>query len=245
MINLDNIKPYIKNISLNNLLSILSYHNIKTLNIRLVPIFANTASNSTILDIYTKNENIYIEINIFKIKIFSHLENNYQYYTQNNYINSIDCMKSGLKSLLYRYVFGSNLYQILTKKNIYLRTFSYNLTIDNMINNLYKLFAEDYVTIITYNKNLNIVSTKPSYTGKAYLNDIYLGSYIKFDTYTIDMNFIFISESARVRSINSIKEKIEFFKKNIYNIHIKINIKYNSIEESKGLLDYVGKLKLG
>lgn len=41
----------------------------------------------------------------------------------------------------------------------------------------YKQLAEDYTTIVDYERKIEVVANKPSMVGKSYIDSIYLGTY--------------------------------------------------------------------
>ena len=141
--------------SLNHLLYFLLHHNIDIVKIKLNPVLSCDVSGTAIANICRKNSFIYIDVNIFKIKIFAHLESLYITYLKNEDIASLEILKYSTQLLLYRYTFGSNELYRLMNKNIYIQKNIIDPPINRIIDILYKKLKESYCVCINYNKIFN------------------------------------------------------------------------------------------
>ncbi|AIT09613.1 hypothetical protein LO80_06315 [Candidatus Francisella endociliophora] len=241
-----NLRKIVNKLSINNLLYILINHDVDVEDIKLNPIFdAKTTVDATILNIYVAANKVHIDINVFKVRPFSKLENIYKRYETLNLKNALLAVEKGVKELLYRYVFGSNTYMKLTKQNIYIRAFESSLTIHNVISGLYRILAEDYLTIISHDKQIAAIPCEPSFVGDAQINEIHLGNFLRSYVHCITIKVIFLSLSSEKKNIEVVKNKVQKFVKEINNVNVKINIISSNIAQtSKEALSYIGDYHL-
>lgn len=234
--NIDKLNKISHKLSLNHLLRIFSVYNIPPQKMRFEPVLIDSTLSATILRISKKNERIYIDINIFKLKPFAELETKYQKYIRSNNDLAIEVLEYGIRSLLYRYIIRTKELYRLTQDNAYIKA-APRFTIDNTINALYKALSEDYCTIINYEKELIKIKRPPSLVGQKNIGNIYLGGYILSFIYLIKVNIIVINKNNN--DIKRIKNKVKVIKKSIKNnsIRIKLNI---TIENNKPNNKYAG-----
>ncbi|QEO57312.1 MULTISPECIES: type VI secretion system baseplate protein IglJ [Francisella] len=234
--NIDKLNKISHKLSLNHLLRIFSVYNIPPQKMRFEPVLIDSTLSATILRISKKNERIYIDINVFKLKPFAELETKYQKYIRSNNDLAIEVLEYGIRSLLYRYIIRTKELYRLTQDNAYIKA-APRFTIDNTINALYKALSEDYCTIINYEKELIKIKRPPSLVGQKNIGNIYLGGYIPSFIYLIKVNIIVINKNNN--DIKRIKNKVKVIKKSIKNnsIRIKLNI---TIENNKPNNKYAG-----
>ncbi|AEI35933.1 type VI secretion system baseplate protein IglJ [Francisella salina] len=234
--NIDKLNKISHKLSLNHLLRIFSVYNIPPQKMRFEPVLIDSTLSATILRISKKNERIYIDINVFKLKPFAELETKYQKYIRSNNDLAIEVLEYGIRSLLYRYIIRTKELYRLTQDNAYIKA-APRFTIDNTINALYKALSEDYCTIINYEKELIKIRRPPSSVGQKNIGNIYLGGYIPSFIYLIKVNIIVINKNNS--DIKRIKNKVKVIKKSIKNnsIRIKLNI---TIENNKPNNKYAG-----
>ncbi|WP_150465511.1 type VI secretion system baseplate protein IglJ [Francisella sp. SYW-2] len=234
--NIDKLNKISHKLSLNHLLRIFSVYNIPPQKMRFEPVLIDSTLSATILRISKKNERIYIDINVFKLKPFAELETKYQKYIRSNNDLAIEVLEYGIRSLLYRYIIKTKELYRLTQDNAYIKA-APRFTIDNTINALYKALSEDYCTIINYEKELIKIKRPPSLVGQKNIGNIYLGGYIPSFIYLIKVNIIVINKNNN--DIKRIKNKVKVIKKSIKNnsIRIKLNI---TIENNKPNNKYAG-----
>ncbi|WP_432772854.1 type VI secretion system baseplate protein IglJ [Francisella salimarina] len=234
--NIDKLNKISHKLSLNHLLRIFSVYNIPPQKMRFEPVLIDSTLSATILRISKKNERIYIDINVFKLKPFAELETKYQKYIRSNNDLAIEVLEYGIRSLLYRYIIRTKELYRLTQDNAYIKA-APRFTIDNTINALYKALSEDYCTIINYEKELIKIKRPPSLVGQKNIGNIYLGGYILSFIYLIKVNIIVINKNNN--DIKRIKNKVKVIKKSIKNnsIRIKLNI---TIENNKPNNKYAG-----
>ncbi|MEY8765673.1 MULTISPECIES: type VI secretion system baseplate protein IglJ [Francisella] len=234
--NIDKLNKISHKLSLNHLLRIFSVYNIPPQKMRFEPVLIDSTLSATILRISKKNERIYIDINVFKLKPFAELETKYQKYIRSNNDLAIEVLEYGIRSLLYRYIIRTKELYRLTQDNAYIKA-APRFTIDNTINALYKALSEDYCTIINYEKELIKIRRPPSLVGQKNIGNIYLGGYIPSFIYLIKVNIIVINKNNN--DIKRIKNKVKVIKKSIKNnsIRIKLNI---TIENNKPNNKYAG-----
>ncbi|WP_395167084.1 type VI secretion system baseplate protein IglJ [Francisella salimarina] len=238
--NIDKLNKISHKLSLNHLLRIFSVYNIPPQKMRFEPVLIDSTLSATILKVSKKNERIYIDINIFKLKPFAELETKYQKYIRSNNDLAIEVLEYGIRSLLYRYIIRTKELYRLTQDNTYIKA-APRFTIDNTINALYKALSEDYCTIINYEKELIKIRRPPSSVGQKNIGNIYLGGYIPSFIYLIKVNIIVINKNNS--DIKRIKNKVKVIKKSIKNnsIRIKLNI---TIENNKPNNKYAGYIYL-
>ena len=84
-INIKQIHNILPSLSLNNLLNIFMCAGVEIEEIKFIPIMMNSVLAPTILRINknTVKNKIFVEVNIFKVSFFSHLETKYQQYIAN------------------------------------------------------------------------------------------------------------------------------------------------------------------
>lgn len=167
----------------------------------------NKTSSPTILDIYDNKETLNVKINIFKIKPFTKLQSIYQEYIQNNNDLAIEILGYGLKVLLKLYILDTKALHKFTTKNSYYIQCAPKYTIDNIINNIYKLLSEDYCTVIDYKEKLINIKRKQIVVGDSYVGKSFLGAYIPSYVYIINIKIYLISKNQYV--INKIKTQIK------------------------------------
>ncbi|MBK2094612.1 hypothetical protein IB680_02840 [Francisella philomiragia] len=238
--NIEKLNRICNKLSLNHLLRIFSVYNIQTKNLRFEPILMDSTAAATILRISRKQEHIYIDINVFKLKPFAGLEVRYQEYIHNNNDLALEVLEYGIRSLLYRYIIRTKELHRLTQSNAYTKA-APKFTIDNIINILYKTLSEDYCTIINYEKELVKIKRSPSLVGQKNIGNIYLGGYITSFIYLIKVNIVLLNKNHK--DVKQIKTKIKIIKKNIRNnsIRIKLNI---TVENNKPNNKYIGDIYL-
>lgn len=230
-----------KNISLNNFVSLLKSQKYSLKRINFIPVMVNKTSSPTILEIYENKENLNVKINIFKIKPFVKLQNIYQEYTQNSSDLAIEILEYGVKALLKIYILDTKaLYKFTTKNNYYIQR-APKYTIDNIINNIYKLLSEDYCTVVGYKQKLMNIKRKQIIVGDSYVGKSFLGAYIPSYVYIISINIYLISKNQYV--INKIKAQIKKIEEKITDIAFKIELEI-SIENNKKNQMYLGYFSL-
>ncbi|WP_245323063.1 type VI secretion system baseplate protein IglJ [Francisella sp. LA112445] len=238
--NIENLNNICHKLSLNNLLSILASYQLEIKNIELIPILMNSVSNTTILNISNINGIVYIEINVFKLQLFSNLETKYQDYIKNNNNRAISVLKDGIKIMLYRYTLRTKKLYQLTQHNPYVHAAT-PYTLEKIINHLYKIFSEDYCTVINYEKKKINIKRKPSSVGHDDIGLIFLGGHIPSFIYLIKINLILLYRNETV--IDNIKLQLIDFEKKIKNKLIKIELKI-SIENPKSNIQYLGSCSI-
>lgn len=241
-INLDQLKKVIEKVSINNLLHILIYHGIDVKDIKLIPILKNSVLDSTILGISSNRKKIYIKINVFKINIFSPLESKYQQYIKNGNTHAINILEYGIQTLLYRYVFGTKSLHYLLQQNVYKKIPPLS-TVNGIIDSLYKLLAEDFCTIINYEKKFINIKREVATVGSDNIGSIFLGGFIPSFVYLIKVNIIFLNQNSKNKNISNLETTIKNFHKNIKNDFIDI-ILVSSVEMPKEDIIYIGDYSL-
>lgn len=239
------LKPFIRQLSVNNLLHILVSNNIRIKDIRLEPVYENVVKDQTIIDIWDQQKKICIAINVFKIKIFSPLHEKYLSYARNNQVVAMETLKVGVKTLLYRYIFGSNLLQQIIKENIYLKTFHNRLTIANIMTTVYRLFAESYTVVVDYERKIRSIPNKPSMVGRSYISNIYLGTYRKEDLDVISVKILFSSVVSQRNNLMDIKQELNRIQNQFDNLSISFELQdENFFQTSKNSSLYLGDYSL-
>lgn len=208
-----------KNISLNNFVSLLKSQKYSLKRINFIPVMINKTSSPTILDIYDNKETLNVKINIFKIKPFTKLQSIYQEYIQNNNDLAIEILGYGLKVLLKLYILDTKALHKFTTKNSYYIQCAPKYTIDNIINNIYKLLSEDYCTVIDYKEKLINIKRKQIVVGDSYVGKSFLGAYIPSYVYIINIKIYLISKNQYV--INKIKTQIKKLRKKLQISHLR------------------------
>ena len=202
------INSVIDKLSINNLINILNKHDVSLDSVRLVPQLSTASAGSTMLGIYKKKNLIYIEINIFKIDIFSELENSKDNYINKKYYNLSVILEHVLNDLTTLYVLGSEKLLRLLKHN-------YNSLINNskmicFINGINQELCEDYpASIVNCKRGICIFHCKPNIVGKSFVNDIYLGSLVKLDSYVIEIELVLMSCKNKNKHLSIIRNRIK------------------------------------
>lgn len=236
--NIEDINKFSDKLSLNNLLKILANYNVQARNIRFIPVIVNSVSIPTILGVSKNHDNIQVKINVFKLKPFASLENMYQEYLRNDNNLAIEVLEYGIKTLLYRYIIMTKELYELTQNNSYIQA-APQYSIDNIINKLYKLFSEDYYTIISYEKELIKIRRTPTLVGKNNIGNIFLGGYIPALIYIIKVNIILTNKCDTI--VNKIRLQLKQFENSIQNKLIKIELQItseNHIETNRYIGDF-------
>ncbi|WP_042520355.1 type VI secretion system baseplate protein IglJ [Francisella tularensis] len=230
ILNMQHINNINKNISLNNFVSLLKSQKYSLKRINFIPVMINKTSSPTILDIYDNKETLNVKINIFKIKPFTKLQSIYQEYIQNNNDLAIEILGYGLKVLLKLYILDTKALHKFTTKNSYYIQCAPKYTIDNIINNIYKLLSEDYCTVIDYKEKLINIKRKQIVVGDSYVGKSFLGACIPSCVYIINIKIYLISKNQYV--INKIKTQIKKIEEKITKLPFKIELEI-SIENNK------------
>ena len=239
------LKPYVRQLSVNNLLYVLISNHIKIKNIRLEPVYGDTVKDATIVDIWSRGKTTYVAINVFKIKVFAPLHEKYLIYEKNDLTNALSSLKIGVKNLLYRYVFGSSYFQQLTKDNIYLKAFKHRLTIANIMTTAYKQLAEDYTTIVDYERKIEVVANKPSMVGKSYIDSIYLGTYRRQYMHIVSIKVFFSSWSSQKNNLDVVIEKLQKLQAQVESLGVKLKIEASNLSKTaKNSSFYLGDYSL-
>lgn len=230
-------------ISINQLINVLINHDFKVEDIKFLPVFDYSSSGASIINIYNKRSNIYIEINIFRIRVFSELEElieRYQCYDNENYFN---VMKYGIHSLLPTQIFVNGNIQELAKNNFY--NLTHEPIISKVIYKLYKEFREDYCIIIDYDRVVNKTLIQSNTIGKDYINNIHLGGYSFTNFYTLNINIILSSEKNIAASVIDVKKRSYSIIANIKLLNIKVDISATSTDKTdRAKISYIGNYYL-
>jgi hypothetical protein len=239
------LKPHIRQLSVNNLLYALIKNHIKIKNIRLEPVYNDVVKGATIVDIWSRGKTIYVAINVFKIKVFTPLHEKYLVYEKNDLTNALESLKLGVKTLLYRYVFGSSYFQQLIKDNIYLRAFNSRSTIANIMTIIYKQLTEDYTVIADYERKIEVVANKPSMVGKSYIDSIYLGTYRRQYMHIISIKVFFSSWPSQKNNLDTVIEKLDKLQAQIECLGVKLKIEASNLSKTaKNSSFYLGDYSL-
>ncbi|MWW90443.1 hypothetical protein FM789_04160, partial [Francisella tularensis] len=158
------------------------------------------------------------------------LQSIYQEYIQNNNDLAIEILGYGLKVLLKLYILDTKALHKFTTKNSYYIQCAPKYTIDNIINNIYKLLSEDYCTVIDYKEKLINIKRKQIVVGDSYVGKSFLGAYIPSYVYIINIKIYLISKNQYV--INKIKTQIKKIEEKITKLPFKIELEI-SIENNK------------
>ena len=243
-LNIHYLNSIIDKLSINNLINILKKNGVSVNDIRLISQLSTASIGSTILGIYRKNNLIYIKINIFKIDVFSELENCRDHYINEEYNHLLITLEYVLNNLSSLYVLGVE--KLLSLLKYDLNSLTNKSKMICFINAINQELCEDYPsTIVNCVRKMCRFPCKPNIVGKSFINDIYLGSFVMLDSYIIEIELFLMSSKNNNMHLGIIRSKIMklAIKMNIGHYELKFLCSFHD-KTPKNYLLYIGSYTL-